>query len=130
MVAKMRAEMEAIDMKFNFRDWFQSGKTLEQVRSILGLPATGEAASHINWAAFQNYLKYVQEMEVKAANAARVAEIKQKLTFKGWYLDGKSFAQVRAILELPAKGSAVGHPNWETFQAYLKFFKEYSQQFT
>ncbi|GMF50823.1 unnamed protein product [Phytophthora fragariaefolia] len=128
-IAKMRAEMEAINLRLNYRDWFQGGKTLEQVRAILRLPAKGDAVGHVNWVAFQNYLKYVQEMEVKAANAAKVAQIKQKLTFKGWFLEGKSFTQVRAILGLPAKGEAVGHPNWQTFLAYLEFVKAYSKQF-
>lgn len=85
--AKLKAELEAINMKHNFRDWFQVKKTLEQVRSFLGLPATGEAVSHANWAAFQNYLKYVQEMEEHAAKVAKAAAAKQRLDFKGWYLE-------------------------------------------
>ncbi|KAE8893884.1 hypothetical protein PF002_g10706 [Phytophthora fragariae] len=126
-VAKMRAELEAIDTKLNFRDWFRGGATIEQVRSFLGLPAKGEAVGHANWAQFQSYLKYVHEMDVKAANAAKVAAIKQKLTFRGWYLERKSIPQVRKILGLPAKGPAVDNPNWETFQAYLKFVTDPTQ---
>ncbi|GMF21059.1 unnamed protein product [Phytophthora lilii] len=130
MVAQIRAKMEAINMQLNYRDWFWGGKTLEEVRALLHLPATGEAVGHVNWTAYLNYLKYIKEREVEAANAAMVEAIKWKLTYKGWFLDGKSFKQVRAILGIAEKGDDVDNVNWEIFQNYLKFVKEYAKQFT
>nr|QMU24832.1 PaRXLR8 [Phytophthora agathidicida] len=127
---KMKAETEAIIMRMAYKHWFDGGKTSADVRLIMGLPAKGDAAGHANWTAYLNYLKFVKEKEVDAVNAAKVEAIKLRLIYKGWFLERKTFKQVRAILGLPPKGDAVDHVNWGIFQNYLKFYKEYAQQFT
>jgi hypothetical protein len=128
--AQMLTEMKAIRQRMDYEDLFTRGATNAQVRSFFKLPAKGEAATHQNWAAYLNYLKYVKEQEAYAAKMAQVAAIKLKLgTYKDWFFAKKSFAEIRSILGLPAKGDAVGHANWEIYQNYLKFYKEFSRQF-
>ncbi|ETP53646.1 hypothetical protein F442_01463 [Phytophthora nicotianae P10297] len=128
-LGKGNPEWEAAVMRLAYQHWFDGGKTLDDVRLIMSLPAKGEAVGHTNWGKYLKYVEYVKEKEREAANAAIVAAIKQRLIYKGWYLEGKTFKQVREILELPATGPATNHPNWEKFEGYLAFFKEYSQQF-
>ncbi|KAI9980888.1 hypothetical protein PInf_010233 [Phytophthora infestans] len=50
------AAVAALKRRRTYRGWYVDGKTEKDVRKIFGLPATGKAKNHPNWADFQEYL--------------------------------------------------------------------------
>ncbi|KAG7383981.1 hypothetical protein PHYPSEUDO_003150 [Phytophthora pseudosyringae] len=126
--ARMDENWKDAVLRAAYQHWFEGGKTKADVRLMMGLPAKGEAVSYANWGKYLKYLEFLSEKELAAANAAKVAAIKQKLIYKGWFLDGKTIQQVRVTLGLPATGEAKAYANWQTYLGYLKFYREYSKQ--
>ncbi|KUF87118.1 hypothetical protein AM588_10001402 [Phytophthora nicotianae] len=95
-LGKGNPEWEAAVMRLAYQHWFDGGKTLDDVRLIMSLPAKGEAVGHTNWGNTSSMWS-TSRRKSEAANAAIVAAIKQRLIYKGWYLEGKTFKQVREI---------------------------------
>lgn len=49
MTAKLKVEQEAFTMRLAYKYWFDGGKTVADVRLIMGLPAKGDDIGHANW---------------------------------------------------------------------------------
>ncbi|KAG6958259.1 hypothetical protein JG687_00009495 [Phytophthora cactorum] len=127
MLGKGNAEWDDALMRLAYSHWFEGGKTIDDVRLIMSLPAKGEAVGHENWGKYLKYVEFVKEKKQEAANAAIVAVLKRRRAYRDWYIEGKTEAEVRKIFELPAIGTAQNHPNWEKFEEYLEVVKEYSK---
>ncbi|OWZ21793.1 RxLR effector protein [Phytophthora megakarya] len=121
--------IQDIIMRMAYQHWFEGGKTTADVRLIMSLPAKGEAVNAPNWGKYLKYLEFLKEKEVQAANAAKVEAIKWRLTYKGWYLEGKTDKQVREKLGLPTTRDAPEFDAWGKYLDYLKYIEEYSQKF-
>eukprot|EP00644_Phytophthora_capsici_P001139 jgi/Phyca11/129643/e_gw1.86.164.1 len=130
MIARLNDEWQAAVMRAAYAHWFEGGKTKADVRLIMSLPPTGEAVGYANWPKYLKYLEFLKEKEVEAANIAAVTAYKWRRVYKDWFFGQKTFAEVREILKLPLKGEHVDHVNWEIFQNYLTFYKEFSKLFT
>ncbi|KAK1942794.1 hypothetical protein P3T76_005431 [Phytophthora citrophthora] len=130
IIARLNDEWQAAVMRAAYAHWFEGGKTKADVRLIMGLPATGEAVGYANWTKYLKYLEFLKEKEVEAANIAAVTAYKWRRVYKDWFFGQKTFEDVRVILKIPLKGDHADHVNWEVFQNYLKFYKEFSQLFT
>ncbi|KAH7485148.1 RxLR effector protein PexRD1 [Phytophthora ramorum] len=130
VIAKFEAKMDDVKVEAMFRHWFQGGKTLADVRTLLSLPAKGDAVTYAHWSMYLKYLDFYKEQQAFAAAVAKAEVIKLRFTYKNWFLDRKSSKQVREILELPPTGNAAGYANWEKYLDYLKYCEEISKQYT